>query len=72
MLDSLDHVVSRITDFYIDLICLELKKEKRAQEKMMTELKKMQEKLLIGGVTIQESTNNIIIFIGAAKCDAVL
>ena len=35
---------------------LELKRQKRAQQKMEAELAKMQEKLLIGGVTIQDRT----------------
>ena len=35
---------------------LELKKQKRAQEKMESELKKMQEKLLQGGINIKDRT----------------
>ena len=34
----------------------ELKRQKRAQQKMEAELAKMQEKLLIGGVNIQDRT----------------
>ena len=33
-----------------------MKKQKRAQERMESELKKMQEKLLIGGVNIKDRT----------------
>ena len=42
--------------FIIQLSFLELKKQKRAQEKMESELKKMQEKLLQGGINIKDRT----------------
>ena len=48
-----------LTFFYHFLFLIqnsELKRQKRAQQKMEAELVKMQEKLLIGGVTIQDRT----------------